>query len=57
MHTNKFMLKQKFDHEGSYIIEINHENGYALVNTPVYAGDSYPFLPDYSDLHPHKDPK
>ena len=48
---NRFMLKQQVFHEGAYIIEINHKDGYALVNTPVYAGNSYPFLPDYSDLH------
>lgn len=49
---HKFMLKQKVSDEGTYIIEINHANGYAVVNTPLYAGNAYPLLPDYSDLHP-----
>ena len=38
--------------EGVYIIEINHLKGYALINMPVYVGDSYPLLPDYHDLSP-----
>lgn len=38
--------------EGVYIIEINHSKGYALINMPVYVGESYPLLPDYHDLSP-----
>lgn len=47
---SKFKLRHKIHDEGIYIIEINHAHGYALVNTPIYAGNSYPLLPDYADL-------
>ena len=50
--THKFRFKERIRDEGVYIIEINHAEGYALVNTPIYAGNSFPLLPDFVDLHP-----
>ena len=50
--ARKFRFRKRVKDEGVYIIEINHAEGYALVNTPVYAGSSYPLLPDFMDLHP-----
>lgn len=54
-NSRKFRFRQRVNDEGVYIIEINHAEGYALVNTPVYAGSSYPLLPDFMDLHPLRD--
>ena len=51
--SHKFKLKERMRDEGVYIVEINHAEGYALVNTPVYAGNAFPLLPDFMDLHPH----
>lgn len=48
---------QSFSHnltlseKGSYIIEINGTDGFAVVNRPVYVGDVYPLLPDFVDLY------
>jgi uncharacterized protein YkwD len=36
---------------GTHIIEINNKNGQALINHPIYIGDSIPLLPDYFDLN------
>lgn len=33
-----------------YIVEINHSKGFAVINTPIYAGEKYPLLPDYHDI-------
>jgi len=35
---------------GTYIFEINHKNGIAELNFPIYVGDIYPILPDYRDI-------
>ena len=32
---NSFMLKKKVSDVGTYIIEINHADGYTVVNTPL----------------------
>ena len=37
---------------GVYIVEVNDASGTAIINTPVYVGDIYPFLPDFRDLSP-----
>jgi hypothetical protein len=37
-----------FEKEGTYIIEINHVEGYAALNQPIYVGENiYPLLPDF----------
>ena len=36
--------------EGTYILEINHESGQAVVNIPLYVGNVYPIIPDYQTL-------
>lgn len=46
----RFEFAERIRDEGIYIIELNHAQGYALVNLPVYCGSSYPLLPDYGDL-------
>lgn len=38
--------------EGVYILEINSNTGSAIINIPVYVGDSLPLLPDFADLTP-----
>ena len=38
--------------KGVYIVEVNDAAGSAVINTPVYVGDIYPFLPDFRDLSP-----
>lgn len=51
--NEKFSFEEDIEEEGVYFIEINHEKGWALLNTPIYAGNKYPLLPDYSDLYPY----
>lgn len=38
------------EQEGVYILEINHKLGFAVYNTPIYVGNSYPLIPDPIDL-------
>ena len=38
--------------EGTHILEINNMAGMALINRPIYVGESYPLLPDYRDEAP-----
>lgn len=42
-----FSLNYTFKGSGAYILEVNHENGIALINTPIYVGDVYPLIPDF----------
>lgn len=35
---------------GTYILEINNLDGSALVNVPIYIGNSIPLIPDFFDL-------
>lgn len=37
---------------GVYILEVNNNGGGAVINRPVYVGNSYPLLPDFADLSP-----
>lgn len=45
-----FTFKYKPAKTGTYIIEINKQNGAASVNKPVYIGNGIPLIPDYFDL-------
>lgn len=36
--------------EGTYILEINEQIGYAVINKAVYIGKSIPLIPDFFDL-------
>lgn len=38
--------------EGVYILEINNNGGGAIINRPIYVGNSLPLIPDFSDLFP-----
>lgn len=37
-----------------YILEINHRDGYAILNMPIYVGKAYPFFPDKVDISKSK---
>lgn len=55
MTNSSLNISFLFDKEGTYIIEINHADGYAVLNQPVYVGFKiYPLLPDFEDLKPYK---
>lgn len=41
-----------FNTPGVYIVEVNNIGGGAVINRPVYVGNSYPLLPDFEDLNP-----
>ena len=45
-----FTISYKPSMDGVYLFEINHENGIAQLNYPVYVGDIYPLLPDFRDI-------
>lgn len=36
---------------GTYIIEINDQDGLATVNHPIYIGNTVPLIPDYFDIN------
>lgn len=35
------------EEEGTYIIEINHQQGFAVLNRPIYAQEGIPIIPDF----------
>jgi len=39
---------------GTYFVEINGDNGIAVINTPIYVNNGIPFVPDYFDLENSK---
>ncbi|PIZ75321.1 hypothetical protein COY05_04270 [Candidatus Peregrinibacteria bacterium CG_4_10_14_0_2_um_filter_38_24] len=39
---------------GTYIVEINNSEGIAVINHPVYIGNSIPLLPDFFDINKRK---
>jgi uncharacterized protein YkwD len=39
------------DKVGTYIVEINSDEGFAVLNSPLYHRGFAPLLPDYFDLH------
>ena len=45
-----FSFIYKPNQTGTYIIEINNTAGSAIVNIPVYIGNSIPLIPDFFDL-------
>jgi len=47
-HTYTFQYTPK--KKGTYIIEINEDEGYAAINTPIYIGNKIPLIPDFLDL-------
>ncbi len=36
---------------GRYIVEVNDQDGIAIINHPIYIGGSIPLIPDYFDTH------
>lgn len=46
----KFTFSYMPESSGTYIIEINDNEGVALINHPVYIGKGTPLLPDFGDL-------
>jgi uncharacterized protein YkwD len=49
---SKFNYSLSLQQNGTYIVELNNDNGLAVVNHPVYKSGSYPLIPDYFDLNP-----
>lgn len=45
-----YLLNYQASTGGTYIVEINGEDGLAVINTPVYVGNGIPFVPDFFDL-------
>lgn len=50
----EFTIETNLAETGTYIFEVNSPEGSAVVNTPIYVGNSVPLLPDYFALHPPK---
>lgn len=46
----KFTFSYMPESTGTYIIEINDNEGVALINHPVYIGKGIPILPDFGDM-------
>lgn len=46
----KFTFSYMPESSGTYIIEINDNEGVALINHPIYIGKGTPILPDFGDL-------
>ena len=40
-------IELDLDEEGAYILEINHEDGFAVVNRPIYVQKGVPIVPDF----------
>lgn len=47
---NNYTFNYNATQAGTYIVEINGENGAAVINTPVYIQEGIPFIPDFFDL-------
>ena len=47
--NRRFRLPVTLREEGTYILEINHKDGYALLNRPIYVYDEdfLPLIPDF----------
>lgn len=54
---NNFYLNYKPDLSGTQIIEINADNGFAVVNIPVYQQGFIPLIPDLWDINPPMAPE
>ncbi len=54
-----FTLNYSPSSKGTYIVEINTQDGEALLNCPVYYTTGIPLIPDFFDMNGHteKDPK
>lgn len=39
--------------KGTHILEINKDNGFALINMPIYEQGTIPLIPDAWDINPH----
>lgn len=49
-NSNNHTLSFLPDTDGTYILEINDNNGLAIINVPIYQSNSTVLLPDYFDL-------
>ena len=48
--STRFNVNYVFKESGVYRMEINHVNGIAQLNYPIYVGDVYPLLPDFDTV-------
>ncbi|MFA6520897.1 MAG: CAP domain-containing protein [Candidatus Gracilibacteria bacterium] len=46
-----FNIETNLDSTGTYIFEVNDTEGGAVINIPIFVGDSIPLLPDYFALN------
>ena len=48
--NSSFLIKFKPETEGVFILEMNSQEGDALLNIPIYVGDIFPIIPGSMDL-------
>jgi len=48
--NSSFKINFKGEKAGTYILEMNSQDGNALLNIPIYVGDFQPVLPGFMDL-------
>jgi uncharacterized protein YkwD len=48
--NSSFKFRFESENEGTYILEINSQDGNALLNFPIYVGGIHPVIPGFMDL-------
>ncbi len=51
---SKFNYSLSLPENGTYIVELNNDQGIAVINHPVYRTNYFPLIPDYFDLNSAK---